>query len=199
MARSAAGDRRAGRGHTPERPQPGSARRHRLRQDHHHGQGDRRDAAPGAHPRLANKTLAAQLYGAAQELLSRQRGRVFRQLATTITSRKSASRAPDTYRTRRIPRSTSRSTACATAATCARCSNAMMPSSPPRCRASTVSASVETYSAMTFTIKRGERLDQRQLLCRPGGAATCCARAATSIAASLIRARRRHRDFPRSL
>ena len=57
---------------------------------------------------------------------------------TTTTSRKPTSRAP-TPTSRRIPRSTSRSTACATRRR-ARCSNATTSSSSPRCRASTASA-----------------------------------------------------------
>ena len=57
---------------------------------------------------------------------------------TTTTSRKPISRAP-TPISRRIPRSTNRSTACATRRR-ARCSSATTSSSSPRCRASTVSA-----------------------------------------------------------
>jgi hypothetical protein len=41
---------------------PGPARRHRLGQDLHDGEGDRGGAAPGADPR-AQQDLAAQLYG----------------------------------------------------------------------------------------------------------------------------------------
>jgi excinuclease ABC subunit B len=44
------------------RAEPGAAGRHRHRQDLHHGQGDRGNAAPRDHP-CPNKTLAAQLYG----------------------------------------------------------------------------------------------------------------------------------------
>ena len=43
--------------------------------------------------------------------------------------------------------------------------------------------SVETYSAMTFALKRGERIDQRQLHRRPGGAAIQAHRSAISPAA----------------
>ena len=65
--------RRARRAH------PGAARRHRLRQDLHHGQGDRGDAAPGADPRAQQDARRAALFRV-QELLPRQRGRVFRLL-----------------------------------------------------------------------------------------------------------------------
>jgi len=41
QGRPAAGHRAAGRRHQAPGPQPGAARRHRLRQDLHHGQGDR--------------------------------------------------------------------------------------------------------------------------------------------------------------
>ena len=42
-------DQGTGRGPRPQRPHASAARRHRLRQDLHHGQGDRGDAAPGDH------------------------------------------------------------------------------------------------------------------------------------------------------
>ena len=119
--RSAAGHQRIGRRRAPQRPQPGAARRHRLGQDLHHGEGDRGDAAPGADPRAQQDAGGAALRRV-QELLSRQRGRVFRLATTTTTSRKRISRAP-TPTSRRIPRSTSRSTACAIRRR-ARCSNA---------------------------------------------------------------------------
>ena len=79
QGRSAAGDRRAGRRRAAQRPHPGAARRHRLGQDLHHGQGDRGDAAPGADPRAQQDAGGAALRRV-QELLSRQRGRVFRLL-----------------------------------------------------------------------------------------------------------------------
>ena len=41
QGRPAAGDRRPGRGRQAPRPHPGAARRHRLGQDLHHGEGDR--------------------------------------------------------------------------------------------------------------------------------------------------------------
>ena len=62
-----------------QRPHASAARRHRLRQDLHHGQGDRTDAAPGAHPRAQQDAGGAALRRV-QEFLSRQRGRVFRLL-----------------------------------------------------------------------------------------------------------------------
>ena len=135
--RPAAGDRGTGRGRQAPRPHPGAARRHRLGQDLHHGEGDRGDAAPGADPRAEQDAGRAALRRV-QELLPRQRGRVFRLATTTTTSRKPTSRAP-TPISRRNPRSTSRSTACATRRR-ARCSNATTSSSSPRCRASTASA-----------------------------------------------------------
>ena len=73
------GDRRAGRGRRGARARPGAARRHRLGQDLHHGQGDRGDAAPGADPRPQQDAGGAALRRV-QELLPRQRGRVFRLL-----------------------------------------------------------------------------------------------------------------------
>ena len=77
--RPAAGDRRPGRGRAAQRPHPGAARRHRLGQDLHHGQGDRGDAAAGADPGAEQDAGGAALRRV-QEVLPRQRGRVFRQL-----------------------------------------------------------------------------------------------------------------------
>ena len=59
------------------RPHPGAARRHRLGQDLHHGEGDRGDAAPGAGAGAEQDAGRAALRRV-QELLPRQRGRVFR-------------------------------------------------------------------------------------------------------------------------
>ena len=77
QGRSAAGDRRTGRRRAAPRPHPGAARRHRLGQDLHHGQGDRGNAAPGAHSRAQQDAGGAALRRV-QKLLSRQRRRVFR-------------------------------------------------------------------------------------------------------------------------
>ena len=126
-----------GRRRAAPRPHAGAARRHRLGQDLHHGEGDRADAAPGADPRAQQDAGGAALRRV-QELLSRQRGRIFRLAITTTTSRKPTSRAP-TPISRRNPRSTNRSTACATRRR-ARCWSATTSSSSRRCRASTVSA-----------------------------------------------------------
>ena len=79
QGRPAAGDRRAGQGSPGARARPGAARRHRLGQDLHHGQGDRGDPAPGAHPRAQQDAGGAALRRV-QELLPGQRGRVFRLL-----------------------------------------------------------------------------------------------------------------------
>ena len=77
--RPAAGDRRAGRRRAAQRPHPGSARRHRLGQDLHHGEGDRGDAAPRTDPRAQQDAGGAALWRV-QDLLSRQRGGIFRLL-----------------------------------------------------------------------------------------------------------------------
>ncbi len=92
---------------------------------------------PGAGPGAEQDAGGAALRRV-QELLSRQRGGIFRLAITITTSRKPTSRAP-TPTSRRIPRSTSRSTACATRRR-ARCWSATTSSSSPRCRASTASA-----------------------------------------------------------
>ena len=56
-----------------------AARRHRLGQDLHHGESDREDAAPSADPRAQQDAGGAALRRV-QEFLSRECGRVFRQL-----------------------------------------------------------------------------------------------------------------------
>ena len=58
--------------------------------------------------------------------------------------------------------------------------------------------SVETYSAMTFSLKRGERIDQRAADRRPGRAAIQALRRRL-LPRRLPRARRRDRDFSRAL
>ena len=79
-------DQGTGRGHQPQRPHPGAARRHRLRQDLHHGQGDRGDAAPRHHPGAEQDAGRPALWRV-QELLPRQRGGVFRQLLRLLPAR----------------------------------------------------------------------------------------------------------------
>ncbi len=84
--RPAAGDRGTGQGRARARARPGAARRHRLGQDLHHGQGDRGDPAPGAGPRAQQDAGRAALWRV-QELLPRQRGRVFRLLLRLLPAR----------------------------------------------------------------------------------------------------------------
>ena len=70
----------------PPRPHPGAARRHRLGQDLHDGQGDRGDAAARHHPGAEQDAGGAALRRV-QELLSRQRGRVLRLLLRLLPAR----------------------------------------------------------------------------------------------------------------
>ena len=65
---------------------PGAARRHRLGQDLHHGEGDRGDAAPGAGARAQQDARRPALWRV-QELLPRERGRVFRLLLRLLPAR----------------------------------------------------------------------------------------------------------------
>ena len=69
-----------------QRTHAGPARRHRLRQNLHHGQGDRGNAAPGAHPRAQQDARRAALFRV-QEILPRQRRRVFRLLLRLLPAR----------------------------------------------------------------------------------------------------------------
>ena len=73
-------------GISAQRPHAGAARRHRLRQDLHHGQGDRGDAAPRHHPGAEQDAGGAALWRV-QELLPRQRGGIFRQLLRLLPAR----------------------------------------------------------------------------------------------------------------
>ena len=79
-------DQGTGRGRAAPRPQPGAARRHRLGQDLHDGEGDRGDAAPCPDPRAEQDARRAALWRV-QELLSRQRGRVFRLVLRLLPAR----------------------------------------------------------------------------------------------------------------
>ena len=84
--RPAAGDRRPGGGHPAPRSHAGAARRHRLRQDLHDGQGDRGNPAAGAGAR-AQQDAGGPALRRVQSVLSRQRGRVFRQLLRLLPAR----------------------------------------------------------------------------------------------------------------
>ena len=68
------------------REEPGAARRHRLGQDLHHGQGHRDAAAPGAGDRAEQDPRRAALRRV-QELLPRQCGRILRQLLRLLPAR----------------------------------------------------------------------------------------------------------------
>ena len=159
--RPAAGDRGSGRRRAAQRPHPGAARRHRLRQDLHHGQGDRsrRSARPSI---LApNKTLAAQLYGEFRNFFPDNAVEYFVSYYDYYQPEAYIPRT-DTYieKDSSINEQIDRMRHSATRALLERDDVIIVAS---------VSCiygigSVETYSAMTFTIKRGEKLNQRQLL-----------------------------------
>ena len=137
QGRPAAGDRRPGRGRQAPGPHPGAARRHRLGQDLHHGEGDRADAAPGAGAR-AQQDAGGPALRRVQELLSGQRGRVFRQLLRLLPARGLRSAHRHLYREGILDQRADRPHA--PFARRARCSSATTSSSWRRCRASTASA-----------------------------------------------------------
>jgi hypothetical protein len=156
--RPADGDRRSGRRRAAPRPHPGAARRHRLRQDLHHGQGDRGDAAP-ALILAPNKTLAAQLYGEFRSFFPDNAVEYFVSYYDYYQPEAYIPRT-DTYieKDSSINEQIDRMRHSATRALLERDDVIIVAS---------VSCiygigSVETYSAMTFSIKRGERLDQRR-------------------------------------
>ena len=76
----------AGRGHPAPRPQPGAARRHRLGQDLHHGQGDRGHPAPGP-DHGAQQDAGGPALRRVPQLLPGQCGRVFRELLRLLPAR----------------------------------------------------------------------------------------------------------------
>ena len=86
QGRPAAGDRRPRRGRQAPGPHPGPARRDRLGQDLHHGEGDRADPAPGAGAG-AQQDAGGPALRRVQVVLSGQRGRVFRQLLRLLPAR----------------------------------------------------------------------------------------------------------------
>ena len=86
QGRPADGDRRAGRRHRAPRARPGAARRHRLGQDLHHGQGDRGDPAAGADPGAQQDARRPALWRV-QVVLPGERGRVFRLLLRLLPAR----------------------------------------------------------------------------------------------------------------
>ena len=86
QGRSAHRHRRPGGRRQAPGSHPGAARRHRVRQDLHHGQGDRGDPAAGARAR-AQQDAGGPALRRVQELLPGQRGRIFRQLLRLLPAR----------------------------------------------------------------------------------------------------------------
>ena len=195
QGRPADGDRRPGRRRAAQRPHPGAARRHRLGQDLHHGQGDRGDAAPGADPGAEQDAGGAAL--------RRVQERSFPTTPSSISSSYYDYYQPEAY----IPRTDTyiekdssineqidRMRHSATRALLERDDVIIVAS---------VSCiygigSVETYSAMTFSIKRGDAAQPAPAARRPGGAAIQAHRR-RFLSRLVPRARRRHRDFPGAL
>ena len=120
-----------------------------------------RDAAPGADPRAEQDAGGAALRRV-QELLPRQRGRVLRLLLRLLPARglRAAHRTPISRRNSSINEQIDRMRHSATRALLERDDVIIVAS---------VSCiygigSVETYTAMTFALKVGERIEQRQLI-----------------------------------
>ena len=160
VGRPADRDRRSRRRHPPAGARPGSARRHRLGQDLHHGQGDRGDAAPGADPRARTRRWRRSSTASSRASSPTTRSSTSSP-TTTITSRRPTSRAR-TPISRRNPRSTSRSTACAIRRR-ARCWNATTSSSSPRLLHLRYRLGRDLYGDDLLDMKLGERIEQRQL------------------------------------
>jgi len=130
------------------------------RQDLHHGQGDRGDAAPRHHPG-AEQTLAAQLYGEFKSFFPDNAVEYFVSYYDYYQPEAYVPRT-DTYieKDSSINEQIDRMRHSATRALLERDDVIIVAS---------VSCiygigSVETYTAMTFALKKGERIDQRQLI-----------------------------------
>ena len=141
-----------------------------------------------------NKTLAAQLYGEFRNFFPDNAVEYFVSYYDYYQPEAYIPRT-DTYM-RRIPRSTSRLTACGTRAT-----RALLERDDVIIVASVSCiygiGSVETYSAMTFSIKRGAQLNQRRLLADL--VALQYAHRRRFLSRLVPRARRCHRDFSGAL
>ena len=153
-------DQGTGRGRAAPRPQPGAARRHRLGQDLHHGEGDRGDAAPRADPRAEQDARRAALWRV-QSFFPDNAVEYFVSYYDYYQPEAYVPRT-DTYieKESSINEQIDRMRHSATRALLERDDVVIVAS---------VSCiygigSVETYSAMTFALKKGERIDQRQLI-----------------------------------
>ena len=190
--RPAAGDQGSRLRRLGSRAHAGAARRHRLRQDLHHGQGDRGDAAPCPHPRAQQDARRAALFASSRNSSRRTRSSISSP-TTTTTSRRPTSRAPTPSSRRKssINEQIDRMRHSATRSLLERDDVIIVAS---------VSCiygigSVETYTAMTFQMQVGDRLDQRAAARRPRRAAVQAP--GHQLRARLVpRARRHDRDFP---
>ena len=175
------------------RARPGAARRHRLGQDLHHGAGHRGDAAPGDSSSRPTRRWPRSSTASSRASSPTTRSSISSP-TTTTTSPRPTSRAPTpiSRRNRSINEQIDRMRHSATRALLERDDVIVVAS---------VSCiygigSVETYSAMTFSLKRGERIDQRAADRRPRRAAVPAQRPATSSAARSGCAATRSRFFP---
>jgi excinuclease ABC subunit B len=180
--------------HENER-RPGAARRHRLGQDLHHGQVIQETQRPAV-ILAPNKTLAAQLYGEFKNFFPDNAVEYFVSYYDYYQPEAYVPRT-DTFieKESSINEQIDRMRHSATRALLERDDVIIVAS---------VSCiygigSVETYTAMTFELEVGERINQRQLAGRSGGAAVQAQRHGAFAARNLPRARRHGRDVPRPL
>jgi len=128
-----------------------------------------------------NKTLAAQLYGEFKSFFPRPRGGVFRLLLRLLPAGSLHPAHRHLHREGFLDQRADRSHAPFGDARAARTRTTS--SSWPRCPASTVSARSRPTPAMTFTIKKGDRINQRQFPRRPWSHGNTSARRRISRAA----------------
>ena len=188
------GHRRTGRRPAEARAGPGAARRHRLGQDLHHGEGDRGGAAPRAHPRAEQDAGRPALWRVARASSRRTR--------SSISSRYYDYYQPEAYVPRtdtyiekesNINEQIDRMRHAATRAILERDDVIIVAS---------VSCiygigSVETYTSMTFTVKAGDAFGQQELI-RNLVATALQAQRSRLRARLLPRPRRHHRALARA-
>jgi excinuclease ABC subunit B len=150
--------------HQRTRRRPGAARRHRLGQDLHHGAGHPAHQRPAVI--LAQQDARRPALWRVQNPSSPTMRWSISSPTTTTTSPRPMCRAPTPSSRRKAP-STSRSTACATRPRALLERDDVIIVASVSCIYGI--GSVETYTAMTFELEVGERINQRKLAGRSGG------------------------------
>ena len=146
------------------------ARRHRLGQDLHHGQGDRGERSARRSSWRPTRRWPRSSIRSSRTSSSAYAVEYFVSYYDYYQPRGLCAAVGHLYR-EGIPRSTSRSTACSHSATRSLLERERRHHRRLGLVHLTVFGSVQTYNRMTFQMQVGDRIDQRQLLADLGGAA----------------------------